>query len=214
MIKAVIFDLDGVIVSTDEYHYLAWKYLADELGIPFDRELNHKLRGVSRLDSLKIILQHSNVDFADHDLDELTDKKNSYYKNMLQELSARSILPGAKELIESLRSVKIKIAVASSSKNAKTILSMIKLFDKFDVITDGNDIENSKPDPEIFLLTSKRLNVPPEDCVVIEDAEAGIEAAKKSGMKQIGIGTNESLPNADIIKKDLSEISLNFILSL
>ncbi|MCF8241373.1 MAG: beta-phosphoglucomutase [Melioribacteraceae bacterium] len=214
MIKGVIFDLDGVIVSTDEYHYQAWKQLADEEGIEFDREINNQLRGVSRIESLKIILKKSTKTYSDEKIYDLAERKNKFYRVSLESLDERELLPGALEIITSLKTKKIPMAIASSSKNAKTILKKIKLTETFDVVTDGTDVTETKPDPQIFLIAAERLSIAPAECLVVEDSEAGIEAAKRAGMKYLGIGTINSLPNAEYRVKNLSEISVDKLLSL
>jgi beta-phosphoglucomutase len=187
--KVVIFDLDGVIVTTDEYHYLAWKKIADEEGLYFNREINEKLRGVSRIESLKIILSYSDKQYSDTEQEWLTDRKNDFYKRLLENISAEDILPGVNSFISSLKQAGIKIAIGSSIKNAKIILRKIGLEKLFDAIVDGTDIKRSKPDPEVFLLAAKRLLTEPKECVVIEDAEAGIDAALAAGMKAVGVGS-------------------------
>jgi len=207
----VIFDLDGVIVDTARFHFLAWKKLADELGIPFDEKKNEKLRGLSRRDSLLAMVGHP---LPEERIVELTERKNNYYLEYLEMLSPAHILPGAKELLEELRERKVKIALASSSKNAKKVLEKIGLRNVFDVIVDGYDIKKAKPDPEIFLLTAKRLEENPSHCVVIEDAQAGITAAKRAGMFAVGIGNPQILKGADIVVKGVYELDADRLLNL
>ncbi len=187
-IKAVIFDLDGVIVSTDEFHYQAWKKISDEEGIPFNHTINNRLRGVSRMESLDIILERAEKTYTPEEKQALAERKNDYYKKSLVELSPNDLLPGAKHTIEELKKRKVKIAIGSSSKNTPTILKQIGLADEFDAIADGNDITHSKPDPEVFLLAASKLGVPPEACLVVEDAEAGVQAAIAGGMNVAAVG--------------------------
>lgn len=187
-IKAVIFDLDGVIVSTDEFHYEAWKKISDEEGIPFNHTINNRLRGVSRMESLNIILERAEREYSPEAKQELAERKNEYYKKSLVNLTPDDLLPGAKDTIDELKRRKVKIAIGSSSKNTPTILKQIGLADAFDAIADGNDITHSKPDPEVFLLAASRLDIKPEECLVVEDAEAGVQAAIAGGMNVAAVG--------------------------
>jgi beta-phosphoglucomutase len=187
--KAVIFDLDGVICYTDKYHYEAWKKVADKLGIYFDEEINNRLRGVSRQESLNIILENYKGKMSEEEKYLYTDEKNAIYKALLQGLSPRDLSEEVRDTLMTLRNRGIKLAIGSSSKNTGLILEQIGLGDFFDAISDGNGIANSKPDPEVFLRAAKRLNIPPCDCLVVEDAKAGIEAAKAGGMDSCGIGS-------------------------
>ncbi len=187
-IKAVIFDLDGVIVSTDEFHYEAWKKISDEEGIPFNHTINNRLRGVSRMESLNIILERAEREYSSEEKQELAERKNEYYKKSLVNLTPDDLLPGAKDTIDELKRRKVKIAIGSSSKNTPTILKQIGLADAFDAIADGNDITHSKPDPEVFLLAASRLDIKPEECLVVEDAEAGVQAAIAGGMNVAAVG--------------------------
>ncbi len=211
--KAVIFDLDGVIVSTDEFHYQGWKRMADEENIYFDREINEKLRGVSRMESLQIILQKSEKVYIEEEKTELAHRKNEYYRELLNNLSPEDILPGVMQVLNELKKRNIKIAIGSSSKNTPFILKKIQLDNYFDAVADGNEINKSKPDPEVFLLAAKKLGLPPEDCVVVEDADAGIKAAAAAGMKAVGVGSASNCPTkADVKAKDLSFVSIDEIL--
>jgi beta-phosphoglucomutase len=184
---AIIFDLDGVIVTTDRFHYEAWKEIANREGIYFDETINHKLRGVSRMESLNIILENAKKVYSAEEKLEMATTKNSIYVKSLENLTKDSILDNVVVLLEELIKRKIKIAIGSSSKNAKRILKQVGLFNYFDVIVDGNDIKNSKPDPEVFLVAAKKLGVAPSNCYVVEDAEAGIIAAKEAKMIPIAI---------------------------
>ena len=213
-ISAVIFDLDGVIVSTDEYHYQAWKQISDQENIYFDREINERLRGVSRMESLDIILSHSNKVYSQSEKGLLAQRKNDIYCELLNKLSPNDILPGVINLLISLKARDIKVAIGSSSKNTPFILDQIGLASNFDAIADGNSIKNSKPDPEVFLLAAKMLGVEPEACVVIEDAEAGIDAAKAAGMKAVGIGSAAKCLNADLKLIDLTNIEIDQLLEV
>lgn len=185
--KAVIFDLDGVIVSTDECHYQAWRKIADEEEIPFNREINQRLRGVSRLESLEIILENSRRSYTDEEKAVLASKKNACYRKLLEQLQPSHLLPGVQPLLQELREYGILTAIGSSSQNARFILDKIGLSDAFDAVVDGNAILTGKPDPEVFLLAARELGVKPEECVVIEDADSGIEAALAAGMAAIGV---------------------------
>jgi beta-phosphoglucomutase len=216
--RAVIFDLDGVVVSTDEYHYQAWKRMAGEEAISFDRSINESLRGISRMESLHIILKQSSKRYSDPEKLDLAERKNRYYRELLHKLSPSDILPGVIPLLTALKAHGLAIAIGSSSKNAKTILDKINLLDAFDTIVDGNDLTNSKPDPEVFLLAANRLNVSPASCLVVEDAEAGMEAAVAARMKTFGVGPAARYPNADLSAPDLAYLDtpsiVNQILSL
>jgi beta-phosphoglucomutase len=213
-ISAVIFDLDGVIVSTDEFHYQAWKHISDQEKIYFDREINERLRGVSRMESLEIILSHSDKIYNEKDKEQLAQRKNEVYCELLNKLSPNDILPGVINLLMSLKAKDIKIAIGSSSKNTPFILEKIGLATSFETIADGNGIKNSKPDPEVFLLAAEKLGVTPEECVVIEDAQAGIEAAIVAGMKAVGVGTAASCVNAHLKLVDLSDLNIDELLEV
>lgn len=209
MIKAVIFDLDGVIVSTDDCHYEAWKKMADEEGIYFDKIINNRLRGVSRMESLEIVLERAVKEYSDEEKLQLAERKNGYYKEFITKLTPSDILPGAKENLEELRKNGIKIAIGSSSKNTPIILKQIGLESYFDAVSDGNNITKSKPDPEVFLKAAEMLNIPAEECMIVEDADAGIEAGKRAGMKTLSV---HGAKGADVEIDDLSEKSLlNFV---
>lgn len=186
--KAIIFDLDGVVVSTDNCHYEAWKRMADEENIYFDRTINERLRGVSRMESLDIVLEKSEVDYIDEQKLELAERKNRYYKELIAKLDNSAILEGAVEFIENAKSLGLKVAIGSSSKNTIAILNQVGITDLFDAVADGNDIKKSKPDPEVFLVAAKRLELSPKDCLVVEDADAGVEAALTAGMDVLAVG--------------------------
>jgi beta-phosphoglucomutase len=212
--RAVIFDLDGAIVSTDEFHYRGWQRLADEEGISFDREINERLRGVSRMASLEILLEKSERAYSDDEKIELAARKNGYYRGLLEQLGPADILPGAMEVMDELKRRGVRVAVGSSSRNSPTILERIRLADYFDATCDGNDIENSKPDAEVFLVAAERLGVPPAECLVVEDAEAGVEAALRGGMKALGVGFAAGDERAHRSAKDLASISVDEMLAI
>jgi beta-phosphoglucomutase len=207
-IKACLFDLDGVIVDTAKYHYLAWKRLAKELGFDFTDKLNERLKGVSRMRSLEILLEVSGLTLDEKVKMELAQKKNNWYCEYIAKMSRDEILPGSKEFLEILRNNGIKIALGSASKNSMSILTILGLVDTFDTIVDGNKVSHSKPDPEVFLLGAKELGVAPEECVVFEDAQAGIEAAINAGMYSIGIGEVKVLSRANLVVSSLKEMTL------
>jgi len=215
MIKGVIFDLDGVIVSTDELHYQAWKYMADREKIYFDRKINERLRGVSRMESLEIILEKSTKTYTDAQKEALATLKNDYYKQLLEtKLSPNDILAGVMKILSGLKAAGVKIAIGSSSKNAPTILQRIGLDKTFDVVSDGNNITNSKPDPEVFLIAAERLGLKPADCLVVEDAAAGITAAIAGGMKTLAVGSAATDKRADLTAADLSKITVKQMIEL
>lgn len=186
--KAVIFDLDGVICFTDQYHYLAWKEMADEIGVYFDETINNRLRGVSRMDSLNIILEKSDTEYTNEQKEELAAKKNAIYVKLLEQMSPSDLSDEVKTTLDALRAKGLKLAIGSSSKNTKMILKQIGLGGYFDAISDGTNIVNSKPDPEVFLKAAEFLSENPKDCLVVEDALAGIEAAVRGGFKSAGLG--------------------------
>lgn len=208
-IKACIFDLDGVIVDTAKYHYLAWKRLANELGFDFTLEQNERLKGVSRMDSLKILLEIGKKNIDEKTKEELAEKKNSWYVEYINKMDESEILPGVKAFLISLKSNNIKIALGSASKNAITILKQINMIHYFDSIVDGTKVSKAKPDPEVFLLGAKELDVIPEECIVFEDAVAGIEAARNANMFTIGIGSLKILDKADKVVSGLHEVSID-----
>lgn len=209
--KAIIFDLDGVIVDTAKFHYLAWKQLANDLGFDFNEEQNEQLKGVSRVASLEIILKIGQVQLDDSRKTELLKEKNTQYLEYIGKMGEEEILPGIKKLLTHLKERNIPFALGSASKNARLILKILNLFELFDAIVDGNDVKTSKPDPEVFLIAASKLNMNPEDCIVIEDAQAGIEAANLALMTSIGIGNKEILKEANFNFHSTSELTINFI---
>jgi beta-phosphoglucomutase len=214
MIKAVIFDLDGVIVSTDELHYQAWKKMAQEEGIDFNREQNERCRGVSRMESLEVVLEKSKQEYTPDQKHKLAEKKNLLYKELLKQLSPADILPGAKETVTELKKRLVRVAIGSSSKNARPILEKIEMLEEFDAIADGNDISKGKPDPEVFLIAARRCNVEPENCLVVEDAEAGVSAALNGNMKVLAVGSAADDPRANLKAETLKQISVDELLAL
>lgn len=197
--EGFLFDLDGVIVDTAVYHYQAWKRLANELGFDIDEEFNEKLKGISRIDSLLLILEHGNVQLTEQEIQELATKKNEWYLELIDKMTPDEILPGVKDFFDDFKKVGIKCALGSASKNAPAILEKIGLLSYFDAIVDGNSVSKSKPDPEVFELGAKLLGLPNEKCIVFEDALAGVQAAKSANMKAVGIGDVKVLTNADIV---------------
>ena len=186
---AVIFDLDGVICSTDEYHYKAWKAMADGMGIPFDRTINNRLRGVSRMASLEIILEkYQGPALSQEKKEELAQQKNDIYRESLKEMSTADLSDEVKETLDALRAMGLKLAIGSSSKNTPFILGQIGLKDYFDAVSDGNNITRSKPDPEVFVKAAEMLGIAPEHCLVVEDAVSGAEAGHAGGMKVACLG--------------------------
>lgn len=198
-IKACLFDLDGVIVDTAKYHFIAWKRLANHLGIDFSIAENEKLKGISRTDSLKLILDWGGIKITDNEILELATLKNTWYLELIEEMQEDEILPGVVDFLQSLKADHIKIGLGSASKNSETILKKINLLDEFDVIIDGTKVAQSKPNPEVFLKGAEALQVLPENCLVFEDAISGVEAALNGGMRVVGIGESEILNKADFV---------------
>ena len=186
--RGIIFDLDGVLCSTDEYHYQAWKALADRLGIPFDRERNHLLRGVSRMESLRIVLEKGDRTYSEEEMAALAEEKNALYRQLLARMTPADVSGDVRETLKALRQTGLRLAIGSSSRNTPFILERIGLGDFFDAVADGNCIARSKPDPEVFLKAAGLLGLPPRDCLVVEDAHAGIEAAAAGGFDSAAIG--------------------------
>ena len=212
-IKGVIFDLDGVIVSTDEYHCESWIRLAQDYNIYFDREINNQLRGLSRTESLEIFLKRSMRSYSDSEKLAMASQKNQYYLELLDKLSPKDILPGVLELIDTMKSRSIKLAIGSSSKNCPAILERIELSGCFDVCVDGNQVLYGKPNPEIFLKAAEALTLSPEECVVIEDGAPGMEAAHAAGMKVLGVGSAVYGTIGALTVQDLSIVDVNELLS-
>lgn len=207
-ILAVIFDLDGVIVSTDDCHFEGWKMMADKEGIYFDRTINERLRGVSRMASLDIILERASKGYSEDEKLALATYKNDAYKQLVRKLTPADILPGAMETLKQLKAAGVRVAIGSSSKNTPIILERIGLADWFDAVADGNQISHSKPNPEVFLLAAQKLGIAPEQCLVVEDADAGVEAALAGGMQVLGVGSASGNPKATLTAASLDMIQL------
>lgn len=206
MIRGFIFDLDGVLTDTAEYHYRAWKRLADELGLPFDRQANEALRGISRRQSLDIILQGRS--YTEMQIQEMMERKNGYYLEFIAEISPRDLLPGAKELLMELRQAGIKAAIGSASKNAAEVIARLGIAGMMDAVSDGHSVTQQKPAPDLFLHAAKQLGLEPGACVVVEDAEAGIVAARAGGFWCIGLGPRSRVGAADLVLDSLDGVHL------
>ena len=212
--RAIIFDLDGVIVDTAKYHYLAWKETAIKLGFDFTEKDNERLKGVSRMKSLEILLSIGKIELSQDEKEKVADMKNNLYKELISNITPNEILPGAKQFIETVRSAGILTAIGSASKNAMIVLEKLCLVPLFDAIIDGNSVIKAKPHPEIFLKAAEALKISPKNCIVFEDSEAGIEAAKAAGMRCVGIGSPEILNNADIVVSGLDKMNLNTLIDI
>ncbi|WP_419800753.1 beta-phosphoglucomutase [Mucilaginibacter sp.] len=208
-IKACLFDLDGVIVDTAVYHFKSWKRLADELGINFTEHDNERLKGVSRMRSLDIILEIGNVTKTAAEKEALAARKNDWYTEMINKMKPEEVLPGAREFLDLVRKAGIKTALGSASKNSGIILEKTGLTHYFDAIIDGNHVSKAKPDPEVFLKGAEAVNTQPADCVVFEDAIAGVEAALAGGMKVVGIGSPAILTKANLVVSGLDKMNLD-----
>jgi beta-phosphoglucomutase len=206
-IKACIFDLDGVIVDSAKYHFLAWKHLADNLGIPFTGKDNERLKGVSRMASLEIILEIGKMNLDEEKKEEYATLKNRLYVDYISRMTPDEILPGVREFLQELKSINIRIALGSASRNTPLILERVGLKNMFDAVADGNNVTKAKPDPEVFLKAAELIGVDPGNCIVFEDAAAGVQAALNAGMKCVGIGSPEILSEAHMIVKGLHEMN-------
>ena len=210
--KACIFDLDGVIVDTAVYHYKAWKRLANEMGFDFTEHQNEQLKGVSRMASLELILGWGQVTGAtEAEKEEMATRKNLWYTDMINQMTPDEILSGAEEFVQNCRDAGVKTAIGSASKNTPIILAKLQLTQLFDAIVDGNSVSKAKPNPEVFLKGAEALGVSPADCVVFEDAVAGIEAALNAGMKAVGIGSPKMLTEADVVVSGLDKFTLEML---
>jgi beta-phosphoglucomutase len=212
--KAFIFDLDGVIVDTAKFHYLAWKELANELGFNFTEEQNEQLKGVSRVASLEILLNIGKIQLSNERKEILLKEKNEQYLGYISKMGQDEILPGIKKLLAYLKENQIPFCLGSASKNARLILKILDLYDLFDAIVDGNDVSSAKPDPEVFLIAAKKLNKDPHDCIVIEDARAGIQAANNAQMISIGVGDKKVLNEAGFVINNTGELTIDFVKKL
>jgi beta-phosphoglucomutase len=212
--QAILFDLDGVLTDTSEYHYRAWKRLADELGIPFTREENDThLRGVGRRESLMYILSLGNRKYSEDQIQEMMDRKNRYYTEMIKSMTPSDLVSGGRQLLQSIREAGIKSAIASSSKNCRTVLEQLDIVDAFDGIADGYSVINTKPAPDLFVYAAGLTKTPTSACLGVEDADAGIEAIKNAGMQALGIGPQERFHRADKVLPTLANVSLQDILN-
>jgi beta-phosphoglucomutase len=210
--KAIIFDLDGVLTDTSEYHYKAWKRLADEEGIPFTRQENDEhLRGVGRRDSLMYLLRGRKV--PEEQIQEMMDRKNRYYTEMITSMSPQDLVAGGRDLLREIRNAGIKVAIASSSKNCRTVLERLDIMSYLDGVADGNSVVNSKPAPDLFVYAAGLVQINTPDCLGVEDADAGIEAIKTAGMQALGIGPKERFHRADKILPTLASLHLEDMLN-
>jgi len=205
-LKAIIFDLDGVVTDTAEYHYKSWELPLKEEGIDFTEKENEKLRGLSRRDSVKTIAQTKDVVFTEKKENEIMEKKNQYYQEIIEDLNKNDMIDGIYEILVELKNKNYKMAVASASRNAKQVIKSLDLDNFFEVIADGNSVNKSKPAPDLFLFTAKKMGFKPEECLVVEDSKAGVKGAKEAGMKVIGIGPKERIGEADYCYKKVSDI--------
>jgi len=210
-IAAFIFDLDGVLTDTAECHYRAWKRLADEEGLPFNREDNEQLRGVSRRESLTLILK-GRV-YPEEKIQEMLTRKNGYYLESIREITPRDLLPGAKELLEEIRAAGLKVAVGSASQNAGEVIDRLGLRLLLNAISDGYSVEQPKPAPDLFLHAAAQLGLPPAECIVVEDAAAGIEAAKAGGFRTVGLGPRQRVGRAEVVIPSLTGVHLGDLLA-
>lgn len=208
-VKGFIFDLDGVITDTAEYHFRGWKRLAEEEGLGFTREDNEQLRGIPRRESLLLILKDRK--YSEDNIVEMMERKNNYYLEFIREISPRDLLPGAKELLEEIRATGLKNALGSASKNATEVLDRLGIRSLFDAISDGHSVERQKPAPDLFLHAAAQLGLTPDECVIVEDAAAGIEGAKAGGFRSIGLGPWERVGKADAVFPSLEGIHLEDI---
>jgi len=212
MIRAFIFDLDGVITDTAEYHYRGWKRLAEEEGIPFSREDNEHLRGVPRRESLMLILKGR--EYPEAKIQEMMERKNNYYLAFIKEITPSDLLPGAKELLKEIRAAGLKNALGSASKNAGEVIERLGIRDLFDAVSDGHSVENQKPAPDLFLHAAAQLGLAPHECVVVEDAAAGIEAATAGGFRSVGLGPHERVGQANAVFPTLAGVGLADLLKV
>jgi beta-phosphoglucomutase len=210
VIKAFIFDLDGVLTDTAEYHYRGWKRLAEEEGIPFTREDNEALRGIPRRESLMLVLKGR--EYAEGKILEMMERKNRYYLEFIRDISPKDLLPGARALLEEIHTAKMKSALGSASKNAREVVERLGIASLLDTISDGHSVERQKPAPDLFLHAAGQLGLPPAGCVVIEDAEAGIEAARAGGFRTVGLGPPERVGAADVLFPSLASVHLTDLL--
>lgn len=210
-LKAVIFDLDGVIVDTARFHYIAWRKMANDLGFDITLEQNEQLKGVSRVHSLNQILGWGNIQVSQPEFEGLMRSKNEHYLELISNLSQEDLLPGVRPILDYLHQHQVPFALGSASRNARAILKGLKIDGMFSAIVDGNDVTKAKPHPEVFLIAAEKLGVAPDQCLVFEDAQAGVEAANRAGMRCVGIGDQNILGKADYVFSDFSQINTEFI---
>ncbi|MDZ7897628.1 MAG: beta-phosphoglucomutase [Arcicella sp.] len=210
-VKACLFDLDGVIVDTAIYHFQAWRRLANELGFDFTEHQNEQLKGISRMESLELILGWGNVTLTEEEKLDWATRKNDWYLDLVKEMTPDEVLPGVKDFLILLRENNIKIALGSASKNSKLILERIEMLSYFDAIIDGNNITKGKPNPQVFLMGAEATDCKPEECVVFEDALAGVQAGKLGGMRVVGVGSPEVLTEADVVISTFEEMTLEML---
>jgi beta-phosphoglucomutase len=213
-IKAIILDLDGVVTDTAEYHFLAWKRLADEENVPFTREDNEQLRGVSRRRSLELLMGDHLGRYNETQIQEMMARKNSYYQEMLELITPNDFLPGARQLLEDIKARGLRVAIGSASKNTRTVLTRLGILDFFDGISDGYTVTRAKPAPDVFVYAAGAVGVPAENCVVVEDAESGIQAALTGGMVAVGVGPPERTGKAHFRYDTTGDIDLDEILGI
>lgn len=215
MLKGIIFDLDGVITDTAEFHFLAWQKLGEKIGITFDRAFNENLKGISRMDSLDRILAYGNKEnnYTQAEKEALAHEKNEHYKQLIQQISPEDLLPGIASFIKACQEKELRLALASASKNGPTILTSLGLADVFEVVVDPATLRKGKPDPEIFLQAAESLGLDPSECAGVEDAEAGIEAINRAGMFSVGVGTTEAMSEADLFVEDTIDLNLEEIIA-
>ena len=211
-LKAFIFDLDGVLTDTAEYHYRGWKRLADELGVPFTREENEALRGIPRRESLLLLLK--GCEYSETQLQEFMERKNSYYLEFIREISPADILPGARELLEEIRAAGLRSALGSASKNAQEVIERLGIAPLLDAVSDGNSVQRQKPAPDLFLHAAEQLGLSPQECVVVEDAAAGIEAALAGRFWTLGLGPQARVAKAHRILPSLENVCLADLLAM
>ena len=209
-VKGFIFDLDGVLTDTAEFHYLGWKRLAQELGLPFTREDNESLRGIPRRESLMLILKGR--EYPEEQMQQMMEKKNRYYLELVREMTPRDLLPGARELLQEVRAAGLKSGLGSASKNASEVVARLGIADLLDAVSDGHSVERQKPAPDLFLHCARQLGLKPAECVVVEDAAAGIDAALAGGFHSLGLGPPERVGEAELILPSLEGVTLNAIL--
>lgn len=212
MIKGFLFDLDGVIVETAGFHYQAWRQMANDLGFDISKEFNETLKGVSRVDSLNLILKHGGIELSEEEKAALATKKNDNYLSLVSQMTPDDILPGVKDFFAQIKQTNIKISLGSVSKNSKMILEKVGLLNEFDAIIDGTNISKGKPDPEVFVKGALALGLENSECLVFEDAVAGVEAGINAGMKVVGIGKPEVLTKADLVLSSFEKVDLKQLL--